>query len=109
MSARTTSSRGDGFNFPAFFPAGTVGPVFLPADARLHTIQVKAGAVPTTINVLVNGVSVLAQTTRPSGTVAANENYGFNLSAAAILLQGSSIQVTSTDATALISLAFRRA
>lgn len=109
MSARSESHRGDGLTFPAFFPAGSVGPIYAPADLRFGTVLVQAGVNPTTIDILVSGSSVLAASNQATGLVPAGTQVIFQVSAIGLLSPGASLQVTSTDGGALISLAFTRA
>lgn len=109
MSARSDAFRGDGLTFPVFFAAGSTPIYYVPVDTRLDRVYVKTSTNPTTINILVNGSSVLANTTPTNYTVAASSGQLFKVSSQPVLQAGTSFQVTSTDGAALISVGFGRA
>lgn len=109
MSQRSQGFRGDTYTYPSFFPAGAITGVYLPCDSRLDNVYVQAGASPTTIVISVNGASIMStvkQTNGTGGTVLANTASSFKISNHGPLALGSKVSVSSTDGTALISLAF---
>jgi len=107
MAARSDSFRGDGLNFPAFFPAGSTPLLTAPSAIRLNTVYVVAGAIATVIDVQVGGVSVMASASPigPNVGIAGRQAFAFSN---VVIAAGVDFQFTSTDASARISADFTR-
>ncbi len=83
---------------------------FLAANTmRLRAVGVKAGAAPTTVDVQVNGVSVLAKSNPSSGAVPASGFVQFNFGGGVVMNRGDVLLVTSTDPAALATADFMAA
>ena len=107
MGARSSTARGDGLSFPQSYVPGSTGLRAAASDMRLRTVYVVVGAAATTVDVQVNGVSILARSNNPSGAVAAGARQAFKFTGE-FIAAGADYQFTTTDPTARFSAEFVR-
>ena len=107
MGARSSTARGDGLSFPQSYVPGSTSLIAAASDMRLRTVYVVVGAVATTVDVQVNGVSILARSDHPSGVLAIGARQAFKFTGE-FIAAGTDYQFTTTDPTARFSAEFVR-
>lgn len=108
MSARDTAGRQNGDSRQTHLNTGTRSMV-MAETGRLRSMGIKGGAAATTIDITVDGTSVLNKSDQASGVVGIGAFKKFSFGGGVVVNQGSVIQITSTQADALATIAFMAA